>query len=157
MPRQVAMLVWAVAAILLPPLATYASDLIHPSQPEAVTSQQQHAGLGLARNFSLSAVSPERRSLRLSFRLDATALTAEPDDFRYGLASRGAIEPALKWSADTSASRAGWHFSGRLGPMRWLTPLDGEGEAKIRFGGRLPGQPRMPGMGRFNVGIHYNF
>jgi len=27
----------------------------------------------------------------------------------------------------------------------------------MRFGGRVKGQPRMPGMGLFNIGVHYNF
>ena len=80
-----------------------------------------------------------------------------PDDFRYGLSVRAAPAAPLKLSKSYPATKTGWHWSGRLGPLRWLSPLDGEGEGKLRFGGRVPGQPRMPGMGNFNVGIHYTF
>jgi hypothetical protein len=78
-----------------------------------------------------------------------------PDDYR--LSARSASAPPLKLSPSHAATRTGWHWSGRVGPLRWMSPLDGEGESKLRFGGRLPGQPRMPGMGHFNVGIHYTF
>jgi len=61
------------------------------------------------------------------------------------------VSPAI------SAHKTGWQFSGRLGPVRWLTPLEGDGGTTVRFGGRVPGQPRMPGMGLFNLGVHYTF
>jgi hypothetical protein len=48
-------------------------------------------------------------------------------------------------------------MSGRVGPLRWLSPLEGEGEASVKLGGRIKDQPRMPGLGLFNVEIHYNF
>lgn len=78
-----------------------------------------------------------------------------PEEVRYGLAP--ARPSPLKLSAGQPATKTGWQWSGRVGPLRWMSPLDGEGESKLRFGGRLPGQPRMPGMGHFNVGIHYHF
>ena len=77
------------------------------------------------------------------------------DDFRYGLSDRPTSH--LKLSAGQAGAKTGWHWSGRVGPLRWMSPLDGEGDSKLRFGGRVPGQPRMPGMGNFNVGIHYTF
>jgi hypothetical protein len=80
-----------------------------------------------------------------------------PDDFRYGLSARAAPVSPLKLSRSYPATKTGWNWSGRVGPLRWMSPLDGEGESKLRFGGRVPGQPRMPGMGNFNVGIHYTF
>lgn len=85
------------------------------------------------------------------------AAAMAPDDFRYGLSAQPAPGSPLKLSAGHPASRTGWQWSGRVGPLRWMSPLDGEGESKLRFGGRVPGQPRMPGMGHFNVGIHYTF
>lgn len=80
-----------------------------------------------------------------------------PEDYSYGFSSRAARESGLRLSAPAGTTKAGWELSGRVGPLRWLSPLDGEGETKLRLGGRAPGQPRMPGMGLFNVGIHYNF
>lgn len=86
-----------------------------------------------------------------------TPAAMAPDDDRYGWSAGAAPAPPLKLSPSHPATRAGWQWSGRVGPLRWMSPLDGEGESKLRFGGRLPGQPRMPGMGHFNVGIHYTF
>jgi len=73
----------------------------------------------------------------------------------YGLANGAGV--SLNINTRSYASRPGWAFSGRVGPVRWLTPLDGEGDTRLRFGGRVPGQPRLPGMGLFNVGVHYAF
>jgi len=104
-----------------------------------------------------------------------TAPSARPDDFRidsvigaassYSRAGDSPYAPPLGAPAGTGLKltpapgsiKPGWEMSGRVGPLRFLSPLDGEGDTKLRLGGRLPGQPRMPGMGLFNVGIHYNF
>ena len=101
------------------------------------------------------------------------ASSLRPEDFRYGAvidaasASSRPMNPGTSYSAAAAGSklklarapyvtRPGWEMSGRLGPLRWLSPID-ERESQVRFGGRLQGQPRMPGMGLFNIGIHYNF
>jgi hypothetical protein len=86
---------------------------------------------------------------------EGAALPASGGDANpYGLASGAG---SLNINAKSYASRPGWAFSGRVGPVRWLTPIDGEGDTMLRFGGRVPGQPRLPGMGLFNVGVHYAF
>jgi hypothetical protein len=106
----------------------------------------------------ISPAPQARETLRYGFeRASAVPAATAPDDFRYGLSGRTAAAAPLKLSTGHSAARTGWQWSGRLGPLRWMSPLDGEGESKLRFGGRLPGQPRMPGTGHFNVGIHYTF
>ena len=79
------------------------------------------------------------------------------EDTQYGFPSRAAGGTGLKLTPSAYAPKTGWEISGRFGPIRFLSPLDSERESKVRFGGRLPGQPRMPGLGKFNVGIHYNF
>lgn len=74
-----------------------------------------------------------------------------------GYDHQGAGGSKFKLSRPAYATKTGWEMSGRVGPLRWLSPLDGEGETRMRLGGRVQGQPRMPGTGLFNVGIHYNF
>lgn len=87
----------------------------------------------------------------------AAVASSRAEDLPYGFPSRAAGGTGLRLSPPASAPKPGWELSGRVGPLRFLSPLDGEGETKLRLGGRLPGQPRMPGMGLFNVGVHYNF
>ena len=101
----------------------------------------------------------QSRTTELKFEADPTTFYALPrhDNHHYGLASGSAPAGALNLAPSSAAARTGWGFSGRVGPVRWLTPLDGEGETKMRFGGRLPGQPRLPGTGNFSVSIHYAF
>lgn len=89
--------------------------------------------------------------------IDAASVSARPAAFAPGYSATAAAGSALKLSRGPSAPRTGWEMSGRVGPLRWLTPLEGEGETQVRFGGRLQNQPRMPNMPIFNVGIHYNF
>jgi hypothetical protein len=96
-------------------------------------------------------------TLRYEFERPAVPSAMAADDFRYGLSGKTVAGPPLKLSTGHPATRTGWQWSGRFGPLRWMSPLDGEGESKLRFGGRVPGQPRLPGMGHFNVGIHYTF
>ena len=86
----------------------------------------------------------------------ATAFSRAEDSL-YGFSGSAAGGTGLKLFSSSSAPKPGWEVSGRVGPLRFLSPLDSERETKLRLGGRVPGQPRMPGMGLFNVGIHYNF
>jgi hypothetical protein len=101
----------------------------------------------------------QSRTTELKFEADPTTFYALPrhDNHHYGMASGSMPAGALNLAPSSAAARAGWGFSGRVGPVRWLTPLDGEGETKMRFGGRIPGQPRLPGTGNFSVSIHYAF
>jgi hypothetical protein len=87
----------------------------------------------------------------------AAGVYARGQDSPYGLSGSPAAGTGLTFAPAPSAAKPGWEVSGRVGPLRFLSPLDGEGDARLRFGGRVPGQPRMPGMGLFNVGVHYNF
>ncbi len=82
-------------------------------------------------------------------------LDAETQLLRAGEPSDALLAP--NFSSRHRVIEAGWHFSGRVGPLRWLTSLEGDGDTEMRFGGRVYGQPRMRGMGNFNVGINYNF
>jgi hypothetical protein len=95
------------------------------------------------RSFEPGAFAPEPG-------LDAETLRLRAGD-------PASAEPRPLLSSPRRVIEPGWQFSGRVGPLRWLTPLDHEGESEMRFGGRVYGQPRMPGMGHFNVGINYNF
>jgi hypothetical protein len=97
------------------------------------------------------------RDFRHEASIGTASASVPPPDPENGSAGLSAGESKLKLSRAAYAPRPGWEVSGRVGPLRWLTPIDGEGEKQVRLGGRLPGQPRMPGMGLFNIGIHYNF
>ena len=86
-----------------------------------------------------------------------SAAAGEENRYSYSLSTRAGVEPALRFSRHDYVPKVGWAWSGRVGPLRWLGNLDGESDTMLRLGGRAPGQPRMPGTGLFNVGIHYNF
>jgi len=94
---------------------------------------------------------------RPGFAVDAASASARPATFAPGYSATAAAGPTLKLSRGPSAPRTGWEMSGRLGPLRWLTPLAGEGETQLRLGRRLENQPRMEGMPPINVGVHYSF
>lgn len=149
-----ASLVWVVTATAVPPWFAYASDTAR-SPAEAVAGPPQLASV--PETPFLLGTRTGHRSLGLRLKLDPPVDSSLPGDLRYDPADRGAAAPAVRFSPVAGAEKAGWHFSGRVGPLRWLTPLDGEGDTKIRLGGRVSGQPRTPGMGIFSLGIHYTF
>jgi hypothetical protein len=93
----------------------------------------------------------------LTYKANVAAAAPRPDYFRFDFAQRQAPEAVLRLSPVVSTPRTGWALSGRVGPLRWLTPIDGEGETKMRLWGRIPEQPRTPGMGNFNISLHYAF
>lgn len=139
--------------------------------PPAAAADGPSTGLKL----NLDAVATLPRSDELRHSVPLTTSSARPDDFRldpaigaatsfsraedslYGFPVGAPKGTGLTLTPAPSASRPGWEMSGRVGPLRFLSPLDGEGDTRMRLGGRVPGQPRMPGMGLFNLGIHYNF
>jgi hypothetical protein len=85
------------------------------------------------------------------------AADARPEEQRYELSSYSGVASALKAAPTSVMNRPGWNWSGRVGPMRWLGPIDGEGgETTLRLG-RVPGQPRVSGLGKFHVVVHYTF
>jgi len=77
------------------------------------------------------------------------------DEYRYGLAPRSDSVYARSFAPSAVPPRAGWGWSGRLGPLRWLG--DAEGDLQLRVGGRLPGQPQTSGLGSIHVAFHYTF
>ena len=157
MARHRAVLVSAITATVMPVLSACAADPVSVTQPNDTSALQQQFRPALPRPSTAPGIRPERRQGGLRLETEAASTSSRPDDHRYGFASGAAARSALKQSPAISSHKTGWQFSGRLGPVRWLTPLDGDGETRMRFGGRLPGQPRMPGMGLFNIGVHYTF
>jgi len=136
--------------------------------PAAPAAEVRSAGLKL----NLDATSASPRSDEFRSGPSAPGLSPRPEDLRlgpapeggavysragdYGLPGSTAGGTGLKLTPAPYAARPGWEMSGRVGPLRFVSPLDNEGETQMRLGGRLPGQPRIPG-GLFNLGIHYNF
>jgi hypothetical protein len=105
----------------------------------------------------VATLSPRVDDVRSGPAPSGVAAYSRAEDALYGFPSGGAGGAGLKLSPSSSAPKPGWEVSGRVGPLRFLSPLDSDRETKVRLGGRVPGQPRMPGLGLFNVGIHYNF
>ena len=154
MLRHRAGLVSAILATVMPVFAADAADSLLATQPDgAVTLQQLFRPASPQPNSAPGIVAETRAAVEAG----ATYSFSRPGDHRYGLASGAATSSALKLSPTIYIPKTGWQLSGRVGPVRWMRPLEGEGETALRFGGRLPGQPHMPGMGLFNVGIHYTF
>lgn len=157
MARHRTVLVSAITATVMPVLSAYAADSVSVTQPND-TGALQHP-FRAALPLSAPGIRPEGEASGLKSETDAafSFSFSRSGNQRYRFASGTAAGAALKLSPAAAASKTGWQFSGRLGPVRWLTPLEGDGETRMRFGGRVPGQPRMPGMGLFNIGVHYTF
>lgn len=156
-----AMIVWAMTAAVLPAGAVYAAVAAAGADPPAVEIAEPSAD-----PEPVPAPAPadrpesaplEVKSLDLNYRPDTQAPEPRSDDLRFDFAERPAPATGLKLAPSPGASQTGWAFSGRVGPLRWLTPLESEGQTRLRLGGRLPDQPRTPGLGRFNMSIHYSF
>jgi len=152
---QRAMIVWAMAATALPVDAVYAAAAT-PAAPSAAieSSPPDSEPASLVRTEGLQA---DAKPVGLTYKVDVPAAAPRPDDFRFDFAHRQVSGAAMRLSPVVSMPRTGWAFSGRVGPLRWLSPIDGEGETKMRLWGRVPEQPRIPGMGTFNIGLHYTF
>ncbi len=150
---QRAMIVWVMAATALPVVATYADEELPAAPSPAIESSAPEP----APSVLIEDLQFDAKPTGLTYKVEVPAAAPQPDDFRFNLAQRPAPEAALWFSPVAGASRTGWAASGRVGPVRWLSPFDGEGETKMRLWGRVPGQPRTPGMGHYNIIIQYTF
>jgi len=157
MRRYGSMIVWAMVAAALPVVAAHATDATPTAPSPAVKLSAPIPAPESASSVPSQGLQLETRPSGLTYKVDVAAAAPRPDDFRFDFAHRQASEAALRLSPVASTTRTGWAFSGRLGPLRWLSPIDGQGETKMRLFGRVQGQPRMPGMGNFNISLHYTF
>jgi len=157
MLRQSAMIVWTMVATALPVVAAYATEATPAAPSPAIESSPPSPAPEPAPSVPMEGLPFDAKPAGLTYKADVAAAAPRPDDFRFDFARRPDSEAALRLSPVVSAPRTGWAFSGRVGPMRWLAPIDGEGETKMRLWGRVPGQPRMPGMGHYNISLHYTF
>ena len=154
---QRAMIVWALAATALPVVAAYAAEATPAAPAPAIESSPPSPAPELVPSVLMEGLQFDAKPGGLTYKVDVPAAAPRPDDFRFDFAQHPAQEAALRLSPVISASRTGWAYSGRVGPLRWLSPIDGEGETKMRLWGRVPGQPSTPGMGTFNINLHYTF
>jgi hypothetical protein len=153
-----AMILWATAAAVLLGGAACAAEALPEADSAAVeTAESSAVSKPGPASVDQPSVPVNAKPLSLSYRLDAPAPEPRPDDFRFDFAELTAPATGLRLAEAPGASRTGWAFSGRAGPLRWLTPLDSVGQTRLRLGGRLPDQPRPPGLGRINISIHYRF
>ena len=157
MMLQYALIVWAMATTALPVVAAHAAEETLAAPAAAVESSPPSPAPEMMLSRPVELLQSDSKPGDLTYKMDVPAAAPRPDDFRFDFAQRPASETTLRLSPIVSAPRAGWAVSGRVGPMRWLTPIAGEGELAMRLGGRVPGQPHTPGMGNFNINVHYNF
>ena len=144
-----AVMVWAIAATMLPHSTAFAEDAAHPAlvpEIEATPLPGQPGGVVF-----------HAKPSGLVYKLDAREPTPLPEEFRFDFAHRPAPATGVRLTPAYSAPKGGWSVSGRAGPLRWLTPITADGESVVRFGGRVPDQPRTPGLGIFNLSVHYAF
>ena len=155
---QRAIIVWAMAATALPVVAAYAAAAT-PAAPSPAfeSSPPSPATPDRVPPVPMEGLQFDAGAAGLTYRVDGPAAAPRPDDFRFEVAQRPATEATLRLSPVIGTYRTGWAFSGRMGPLRWLGPIDGEGETKMRLWGTVPGQPRTPGMGTYNINLHYTF
>jgi hypothetical protein len=157
MLRQSAMIVWTMVATALPVVAAYATEATPAAPSPAIESSPPSLAQVPAPSVPMEGLRFDAKPAGLTYNVGVAAAAPRPDDFRFDFAQRQAPDAALRLSPVVSTPRTGWAVSGRVGPVRWLSPIDGEGETKMRLWGRVPGQPRMPGMGNLNIGLHYTF
>lgn len=153
-----ATILWAMAATVLPLAAAFAEEATRGAAAPAIESidLNAHPAPELVSVDPMESVPLDVRPVGLNYKLDEPAPDSRPDGARFDFVQRPASASTLRLSPAFTGSRPGWAFSGRVGPLRWLTPLDSEGEITLRLG-RIPGQPRPPGLGRLNMSIHYSF
>lgn len=154
---QRAMIMWAMAATALPVVAAYAADATPTAPSPAIESSPPNPAPELVPSVPMEKLQFDAKPAGLTYKVDVPAAAPRPDDFRFDFAQRPAPEATLRLSPVVSTLRTGWAFSGRVGPLRWLSPIEGEGGTTMRLWGRVPGQPRTPGMGNYNISLHYTF
>ena len=154
-----AFIVWAMAAMMLPHATAFSAEATPGAAAPAIesTDPNEPPAPEFVSIDPVESVPIEARPVGLNYKPGAPAPDSRFDGPRFDFAQRPAAASALRLSPALGGSRPGWAFSGRAGPVRWLTPLDGEGQSRLRLGGRIPDQPRPPGLGRFNMSIHYSF
>ena len=150
---QRATILWAIAAIVLPASAAHAEEAVPEAPSSAIESSRPGPAPEPAVQFE--SVVFDARPSGLIYRLDEQGSAGRTEDLRFDFAQFPASAAGTRFSPAAGAPRAGWSYSGRAGPFR--SPISGEGETKLRFGGRVPGQPRTPGLGHFNLSVHYEF
>ena len=154
---QRAMIVSVMAATALPVVAAYAAEATPAAPSPAIESSPPSPAPEWVPSVPMEGRQFDAKPAGLNYKLDVPAAAPRPDAFRYDFAQRPAPEAVLRLTPDITTLRAGWALSGRMGPLRWLSPIDGEGGATMRLWGRVQGQPATPGLGSFNISIHYTF
>jgi hypothetical protein len=152
-----AIILWAMAATLLPVAAAPAAEAAFGTQSPASDEFLPRAASARAPAARREATPFHLSPLTQTYRLDPLAPDSRPDGLRFDFAWQPVPEPLLRVGPGASALRPGWALSGRAGLLRWLTPIDREGGTTVRLGGRIPDQPRTPGLGNFSLSLHYAF
>jgi len=152
---QRAMMVSTIAALIQPQSTAFAEEAA-PATPAPVVETAPSSAA------AAPAEQPEgivfhARPTGLVYKLDARDAAPLPETYRFDFERQPMPATGIRLAPAYGAPRGGWSVSGRLGPLRWLTPLSNEGATVMRFGGRIPGQPRTPGLGPFNLSAHYEF
>jgi len=152
---QRAMTVWAIAAVILPHSTAFAEEATPGTPVPVIETAPSTATTAPADDPGVIVF--QARSSGLNYKLDVRDSAPLSEEFRFDFARRPAPATGIRLTPVAGVNRGGWAFSGRAGPLRWLTPITSEGSTVMRFGGRVPDQPRTPGLGKFNLSIHYAF
>ena len=151
---QRAMTVWAIAVVILPHSTAFAEEAMPGVSASVIETAPSTAATAPADDPGVIVF--HARSSGINYNLDVRD-PALPQEFRFDFVHRPAPATGIRLTPAAGVNRGGWAFSGRAGPLRWLTPITSEGSTVMRFGGRVPDQPRTPGLGNFNLSIHYAF
>ncbi len=145
--------------------AVHANESVARAAFAGIRADVRSLGLAAARHDSSSlppavvreapVLSEPLPSTGDGFRYGHDAAGSSEEDFRHGISTRPL--PKLKIAPVSIMDRTGWSWSGRLGPVRWLGPLDGEGGELMLRVQKIPGAPRPAGLGRVHISIHYTF
>jgi hypothetical protein len=152
---QRTMTMWAIAVVILPHSPAFAEEAT-PGSPVSIIETAPSTAATAPADVP-GVIVFHARSSGLNYKLDVRDPVPLPEEFRFDFAHRPAPSTGIRLTPVAGVNRGGWAFSGRAGPVRWLTPITSEGSTVMRFGGRVPDQPRTPGLGNFNLSIHYAF
>jgi hypothetical protein len=154
MRLHIEIVVWAMAAAILSPGMARAEDA---APVESSIFESVAATPPAMSSDQLGGIHFNTRPSGLFYTLETRDSTSQSNGFRYAFERQAPPATGIRLAPALSASRTGWAMSGRVGLLKWLTPFDGETPTVMRFGGRIADQPRTPGLGRFNLSVHYAF
>lgn len=154
---QRALFVWTMAATALPVVAAHPAEATPAAPAPAVESWLPSPVPQRVFSVPMDVLRFDSKPGDLTYQAGVAAAVPPSDEIRFDFALHPVPETSFWLSPAASTLRTGWSVSGRMGPLNWFTPVKGDAELAMRLWGRVPGQPSLPGMGNFNISLHYTF